>query len=372
MVRALVADDSIEGAAHAYFLAKQGHEAVFYSPNGYVVNEAMKYSHVTSHYLTRQEFTKLVTSNKLMATRELNTEADVLIIPTRTVCNEGEEISRLTALVRRISERVQPAPYTIVVGANALGSTRKIAQVILNYFPEMEPSSVIYVGCPLTVRDKPPLYSDGASRETLTLAKRLYRQDFLNLPSLEQAEYVTLVKMVSRYVTYYLGLQILLSSQKLGVEALDYVAGDTLTLGFENKIVEYTFAYLQRSEKVGSQTSRIVGEAMRCRRRALHEAGRYAKRVLRKLAKERENLRVLAVVDGEREKELVNNLLPARGVKARFRYTGEIPVTEVDEKKLGSNDVVLSVTACPSLSRALAGLGNVYVVDIMRPVKALR
>ncbi len=365
----IVADNNVDGAAHAYALAKRGYEVIFYSPNKYAVDKTLQYKHLASHYLTRMEFMKLITGNKLSATQQIDVEADVLIIPTNTLSNEAETINNTISLVRSIFVRKNKFNFIILAGINSIGSTAKLISKILDFCTEIDKEQIIYIGCPLHITDKIPVYSKAYGEEMHKIVSELYGIEYITTPSPEIAEYATLLKAVEKYVIFYLGVQLIFDLESLDLSSLDYVNRDELTLGFEDKQIEEAFSYLQRSEKVSSYTTKIINEVLRCRKKALTYTTRYARRMLKELTKQKSNPKVLAILNNDDEQSIITGLLPSRNLKLRVKHLDDIPLSDDCYSFLEGFDIVISNVACPEFSRVLKGLDNVYVFDLMRPVR---
>ncbi|HID04672.1 MAG TPA: hypothetical protein EYP20_02585 [Aigarchaeota archaeon] len=198
---------------------------------------------------------------------------------------------------------------------------------------------------------------------------KLYGKRYTNVPSPEVAEYITLLKVIEKYVMYYIGVQIFLNSENLDLSAIDQVTQDRLTLGFENKQIENVFNYLKRSEKIQGYTTRIISEIMRCRKNALSSSMKYARRMLRRLMKQKSNPKILAVVNSDEEQGVIVDLLPSSGMRVRVKQIDDIPLSESGYSFMEGFDIIISTVACPAFSRVLRGLDNVYVFDLMRPVR---
>lgn len=369
MRKVIVADNDADGVAHAYALAKRGYEVAFFSPNRYAVEKALRYKHLASHYFTRTEFMKLITEGRLTASQEINVDdAGILIIPSDTLPNEIEGINKITSLAKSLLKRTSPN-YIILAGVNAIGTTAKAIASIMDYCPEIEQERLVYAGCPLHTPDKIPIYSKDGKGKVFKVVAKLYGKRYTNVPSPEVAEYITLLKVIEKYVMYYIGVQIFLNSENLDLSAIDQVTQDRLTLGFENKQIENVFNYLKRSEKIQSYTTRIISEIMRCRKNALSSSMKYARRMLRRLMKQKSNPKILAVVNSDEEQGVIVDLLPSSGMRVRVKQIDDIPLSESGYSFMEGFDIIISTVACPAFSRVLRGLDNVYVFDLMRPVR---
>jgi len=223
-------------------LSEKTDKLFFYSPNPYIMNQAVNYSLKTHHPFSRQSFIKLVADGKFVQAPISMEAVDEVWVCVNTLKAGEKAYSEAENIVNDVAERVVDVERFVLAGQTWPGQAEKLFSLFRKKHPTMaeifflgRPTALIG-GNPLWAGDDGgglPIYLDGfspihfdvldeAERATVILeaSESLWRFSMLRLSYFFEAV-ETLPRLVERGFVDELNLQVFLALERNGFKGFD-------------------------------------------------------------------------------------------------------------------------------------------------------
>ncbi|MEM4303238.1 MAG: hypothetical protein QW470_02070 [Candidatus Caldarchaeum sp.] len=169
----------------ALHLAKMGSGIVFYSPNPYILSQALQHSIRTHYTVSKPEFIKLCAEGRFKTTQQLPKNVDEVWISVNTMKGGVDTYADSENLLRRAAQEINEAKTLTVAGLTKPGEAPKLIELFHSTSRALE-CPVFFMGSPQTIWNKIPAWSSGGKA---TAAINFFNPCFFN--NIESAECAT-------------------------------------------------------------------------------------------------------------------------------------------------------------------------------------
>ncbi|MEM1665771.1 MAG: hypothetical protein QXW12_00245 [Nitrososphaerota archaeon] len=326
-------DVSVNGIPIAIKIASSGYNVAFATTNDYVASQLKEYR-PSLHRVPKSIFTKLFLEGRLTVTTDLESAlalSKTILVTTHALGNE-EEINMVINLFKQIAPHITPNSLLIYSGLTPPGTMEEIISVLDKY-------SRLNIGKDINVTLITPL---DAQTETCIICSPNFEaanivKKFISafVPSsavrlhntFREAEVANLLLIARRAIIKALSSYALLMFKQVDVnlkDALCLSECKAATAIEDDPLSEMVINYLVSEEGRLPRRLTLMRNIVRMRRMLLETIAARLKQEIKSASRKGKDLRVACILERESDKDLMNIILPKKGVRVHFYNIDEV------------------------------------------------
>ncbi len=351
-------DVSVNGIPTAVKMANSGYKVTLATTSDYVASQLREYR-PSLHRVPKPIFTKLLLEGALTVTTDLENalaSSKTVLVTTHALGSE-EKIKNVINLFKQIAPYILPNSLLIYGGLAPPGTMEEIVNILDKYsrFDVKKEINVTLV-TPLDAQTEayiicsPNFEAANLTKEFMSIFIPL---DMIRLCNrFREAEIANLLLVAKRTITKALSSYALLMFKQMDIDiknALNFSGCKAATAIGDDPVSEMVINYLMSEERRLPQRLTFMRNITRMRRLLLEAIATNLKREIKSASKKSKDLRIACVFERESDKELVNIILPKKGVKVHFYSVDEIEsrVNASIEKVIPFNANLIILAARP-------------------------
>ncbi|MCL7399055.1 MAG: hypothetical protein LZ170_02335 [Thaumarchaeota archaeon] len=326
-------DVSVNGIPTAVKIANSGYKVIFATTSDYIVSQLKEYR-PSLHRVPKPIFTKLLLEGMLTVTTDLEnalTSSKTVLVTSHALGSE-EETKNVMNLFKQMAPYIMPNSLIIYGGLAPPGTMEEIIDVLDKHSRlNVEKEINITLITPLDAQAEACIICSPNS-EAANLTKKLVSvfipSDMIKLYNrFREAEVANLLLVARRAITKALSSYALLMFKQMGVvieNVLNLSGCKAATAIEDDPLSEMVINYLVSEERRLPQRLTFMRNVIRMRKLLLEAIATGLKREIKSALKKNKDLRIACVFERESDKELMNIILPKKGVKVHFYSVDEI------------------------------------------------
>lgn len=326
-------DVSVGGIPTAIKIASSGYNITFATTSDYVASQLKEYR-PSLHRVPKLIFTKLFLEGTLKVTTDLESalaSSKTILVTTHALGSE-EEIRVVINLFKQIAPYITPSSLLIYGGLTPPGTMEKIISILdkhsrldvgkdinLTLITPLDAKTETYIVC------SPNLEAANIVKKFISTFVPL---NVIRLhDTFREAEVANLLLIARQAVMKALSSYALLMFKQVDVNVKDVLnlsECKAATAIEDDPLSEMVINYLVSEEGRLLQRLTLMHNIVRMRKMLLEAIATKLKQEIKSASKRSKDLRVACILERESDKELVNSILPKKGVRVYFYNVDEV------------------------------------------------